>query len=623
MRWGYLVPRVVIIAAVWCFFVFGFDPLLRWGTAESGQQLTGAKIDVAALRTKFFPPSVGIGRVQLASPSEPMTNLVEFNTFRFRMDGEALAHRKLVIDEGTLTGLKFGTARTESGALPNMPVPEPDLEEETGPGMFDGLSDKAKQLGNDWLDELMSRAETAADPNQFESVRLANGMYKDWKARFDSYEDRIKFLEMRVKQLEQTIKNAKGSTIERLQEYDKARREVNDLLTEADRIRRELPTLGQQANDDYRAIDVARQNDLNELRRKLDAFKLDAQTISDALIGPEMRERMATTIEWVQWFRMKMAAVKDQPEPERLRGTNIDFSYPNQLPLFLVRKLKLTGEADIGGELVPFKGLVNDITSDPVLYGKPIVVQLYGKKSAVIQVKAVIDHTVATPVYDVAIAYSLPERTEMQLGKQSKVMVNLAANKTDWQAQLRLQGDQIAGDVQLQQSPVSFGVDVQKEMRPEITRMLEHSLSQIHNLAATVHVSGPYKRPKLKVESNLGQQLSVGMSDVLSQELEAKRLELANEVDALTREKMASFSTMVNDEFKQVTADLNLSEQHAQGLIQRLADNSGLNIEKLGLGEKSNELIKKTGLEKAVDLEKFDPSKLVPKKKIDFKKLFD
>jgi hypothetical protein len=109
--------------------------------------------------------------------------------------------------------------------------------------------------------------------------------------------------------------------------------------------------------------------------------------------------------------------------------------------------------------------------------------------------------------------------------------------------------------------------------------------------------------------------------------LETKRQELALKVDSLTREKMAEFDRMLNDQFKTLVADLNLSEQNAQKLIQRLADRSGLNIEKLGnklgLDEKQDELLRKSGLDKQIDLEKFDPKKLFPKKKIDFKKLFD
>jgi uncharacterized protein (TIGR03545 family) len=625
MRWEYFIPRVVIVSAVWLFFTFAFDPLLGWGTVESGQQMTGAVVEVDGMRTKFFPPSLGVGHVQLANQAEPMTNLIEFDSFRFRLEGDALLQRKFVIAEGTLTGLKWGTLRSESGQLPDRP--EPDPTEDTGPGLFDGFGDTAKEVGQDWLAELTNRAETLTDPRQFESVRLAESMQEDWTARFHAYEERIKALETRVKALEKTIKNAKGSTFERLQEYDKARREVNDLLAEADRIRREVPGLGKQANDDYRTIDAARRKDIDELLAKIEGFKLDAETISDALIGPELRARLAETIDWVQWIRQKLAAVQNQPEPERLRGIDVDFSNPNELPMFLIRKLKLTGEANIGGELVPFRGLVTNVTSDPVLYGKPVIVQLYGKKTAIIQVKAVIDHTVATPVYDIAVAYSLPERTEMQLGKESQVMLTLAAARTDWRAKFRLTGDEITGQLKLQQSPVIVTVNVEKEIKPEIKRILEQSLRGVNNIEATIALSGPFKRPKWKVKSNLGEQISAGMSDVMSRELDLKRQELALKVDLLTREKMAEFDAMLNDQFKSLVADLNLSEQNAQNLIQRLADRSGLNIEKLGnklgLDKKQEELLRKSGLDKKFDLEKFDPKKLFPNKKIDFKKLFD
>ncbi len=38
MRWKYLIPRVVIVGLVWSFFVWAFDPILRWTLAGTAQK---------------------------------------------------------------------------------------------------------------------------------------------------------------------------------------------------------------------------------------------------------------------------------------------------------------------------------------------------------------------------------------------------------------------------------------------------------------------------------------------------------------------------------------------------------------------------------------------------------
>ncbi len=89
MRWKYLVPRIVIVGLVWSFFVWAFDPILRWSLVKTGQKMNGAKVDVLGLKTQFFPPAVELSGVQIADKGKPGRNLVEFETFRLQLAGSA------------------------------------------------------------------------------------------------------------------------------------------------------------------------------------------------------------------------------------------------------------------------------------------------------------------------------------------------------------------------------------------------------------------------------------------------------------------------------------------------------------------------------------------------------
>ena len=71
MRWSYLIPRLMIVALIWAFFAFGFDPALRYGATETLQAVTGAKADVGEVVTEFFPPRVTVDSFALADRSKP------------------------------------------------------------------------------------------------------------------------------------------------------------------------------------------------------------------------------------------------------------------------------------------------------------------------------------------------------------------------------------------------------------------------------------------------------------------------------------------------------------------------------------------------------------------------
>src|SRR5438445_32931 len=118
MRWGYIIPRVLLVAAIWAFFAFGFDPSLRLGAVYSAQKGVGAKVEIGEIKTKFAPLSLLASQVAIANHNAPGTNLIEFESLSLDVSGSGLARKALIVDEGELTGLRWGTPRKDSGLLP-------------------------------------------------------------------------------------------------------------------------------------------------------------------------------------------------------------------------------------------------------------------------------------------------------------------------------------------------------------------------------------------------------------------------------------------------------------------------------------------------------------------------
>lgn len=151
MRWKWIVPRVLLVLMIWSFLRWGLDPALRYGLVSGLQSATGARVDVAALRTGFFPPTVTIEGTALASPRRPGRNLFEFERMHLQLEPDSLSHRRFVVESGEVRNLRFDTNRSDDGRL----APG-EISESTEPSW---MQEQLKEVSDQWLHQLAERHE--------------------------------------------------------------------------------------------------------------------------------------------------------------------------------------------------------------------------------------------------------------------------------------------------------------------------------------------------------------------------------------------------------------------------------------------------------------------------------
>jgi uncharacterized protein (TIGR03545 family) len=594
MKWGYLIPRVILVAMVWTFFVFAFDPILRYSAINMGESAVGAKVGIASLETTFFPPSLKLGAVDIANPQEPMTNLATFETLQVKVAGKPLLRQSLIVEQARITGLEWGTARTKSGRLEETETPGDDPDANQEPGVVDRFGVQAAEVGQEWLDDLINRVEGEFDPQQFESVRLAESLEADWKKRFDDLQSRAKNSEEQSKKLADALKDAKGSTLERLRVYQDAVRQGNGLLADVDTIRGDLQGLSGTAREDFARIQAARERDLASLRDKLDYRNYDAEKISRSLLGPKLGEQLQSASDWIDLLQKYAKALQAAPKPERMRGIEIVFKRPSPQPQFLLKSLQVSGRAQLGEDRMPFKGLITGITSDPALHGKPVVVRAAGEGDGRLDLYSVLDYRNEVPVHDLQMAYSLPKSDRIELGEPKKLSLLVDVGRTDWKVDLKLTGDVLTGRLSLQQSPVSITANAGPELKEDIGRVISGALSGVRHIEAEVILTGTYDHPEWVLHSNLGDQIRDGMQAFVARELEVRQQELAQKADAIIRERVGKFETNLTSRYRETLAQLNLNESQTRELIQRVA-NRGLGSKLPGnLGKRFD--LKKLGI---------------------------
>ena len=460
MRLGYVVPRAVILAAVWAFFAFGFDPLLRHELAGAGQEAASAMVDMEAVKTTLFPPRLTIENMRVANHSKPGTNLIEFDALTLNVDGGPLLKKLYIVNEGTISGLRWGTPREDSGLLPETPAQKEEREaaaaEESAAGK-PTLEDELQSRGKQFLAGLGDRAQLELDPNQFESVRLGTELEKRWTADFARLQTETDELTKQIDAIENQVKGNSGNKLERLDAYRAAAADSGKSLQEIKQLKTELDAQAKQARQDFAAFKQAQEHDRAKIRDKADLFKADPQQLTEMLLGPELNHRMNEAIGWIQtgkaWFQQHQ---KEKLQSQRMRGEQISFARQPELPEFLIKLLNIDGAAELEGQPLEFKGTVSGITSDPVIYGKPAILRLKGTGAADLDLKAVFDYTnpQTEPVHEVVLSYAATHPEPLSLGNDNSLSVTVSAEKLICRAEFRLVGEAITGKVNLRQDPV-------------------------------------------------------------------------------------------------------------------------------------------------------------------------
>lgn len=117
IRWWGLGAFVGLTAAIVLIWFLLVDSFVKRVVEQTGTKLVGAKVELGAAHVMLSPLGVTLSRLQVTDPDAPMANAVEVARIAMSLDGLNLLRRKVIIEEMTVEGLRFGTPRQSSGAV--------------------------------------------------------------------------------------------------------------------------------------------------------------------------------------------------------------------------------------------------------------------------------------------------------------------------------------------------------------------------------------------------------------------------------------------------------------------------------------------------------------------------
>ncbi len=579
MRWKFVIPALIFTALTVIFTVFFLDAIIKRSVISTGEFIFGARVEIAGLKTRFSGLSVRVTGLRVANRDDVWRNLFETDAIHFSLEPLPLFSKKFVIDDMSADGIRWGTKRAASGALPPRQAKKADAK---------NASDDRNSLTARLMAELRSKAsaELEALP-PVKAIRDAQDLYKDFsvdkavtladlrsvremekiqadvQSRYAYYQDFYKNLDIdaRIRKAKEAASDLQAIRIQTVQDIAPARerlmkanqtreelvRALNDIKTAQSKIKTDFG----DSRDMLAKIVELTDRDIKNVASKLKLPSFSFSNISRSLFGPLWLGRVETVTRYTHMIRKYMPPKEGKTQKvvrPRLRGYDVSFPKLNNPPDFLIKRVSLsgtTGGPGKEGEPLSFKGAITDITSDPALWGRPVRLDLSGAQGLrKLQVAGLFDHTGSVADDRIGITFAGLTAADLKL-PSSDYLPSFAQGNGTLKASFNLKGDSINSSLGLNMQNLSYTVD-EAHKDDQVRSVLAALWAGVNNIEVNAGVTGTADGLNMSVSSNLDRLLPERMNAVLGQKLTELNNRVRAEVTKLTEQKRQELMAQFN-----------------------------------------------------------------------------
>ncbi len=478
MRWKFVIPAAIFVAAIALFNILFLDAMIKKAVVASGEFIFGARVEVVSLKTRFRDMSIKIKGLAVANKKETFKNLFEIGEIRFSINPVHLLSKKFIINEMIVSELKTGTERKTSGALPPKKIKKHDARRKKEKKTFTGkLMARLKEKGEKEIKALpafgsiksfekeikgisIQKAFSVDDIEslkEFENLKSSfsdkNEQYKKKLSDFKT-DEKLALVNAQIRAVSE-IKLQSASDIEpakkTLNELNAARQELENVYKEIAKTREELAA-------DFGAnvaliarINELKNKDYERISQKLKLPQISFGNLSEAIFGPVWINRVNAALHYIELARKYMPSRKKGDKKVifvRRKGRDVMFPKEYTPPAFLLKKTLLSGSFGSTDPL-GFTGIATDITSDPVLHGQPVIIKMEGSKGVRrIDLFSQLDHTKEASYDLVRITYNGLDAAALGL-PESEYLPSLKDAAANVSAEILLSGENIDSRLKL------------------------------------------------------------------------------------------------------------------------------------------------------------------------------
>ncbi len=400
-RFSFIIPTLIVISLISCFFIFYLDTYLKKGFISAGEIIFGAKVEVGEFKTKFKGLSVYISDIKIGDKDNEFKNLLDVEKVKFGVKFIPLLSKKINIDNMNIEGIKWGTSRTVSAKLP------PKKKKKVKPAedsfvqkMMKEAKVKANQEFNSFpsvqkFNEIQKQLQdfspqSIVDMTGIQSVAKVQGYYVDLMGKYDDYNKKVDSIkvEENIKEISELITLLSKTNIKTPADIKNLKTNLENLEAQKENLEQtynELKTLKnnliKDANSQKNAFkDISSQieRDVNNIASKLSIPSLDFKNISRMLFGQIWVNRVDNVLYYMNLVKKYIPDTSAEEtlnleSKERKKGKDIIYPIKKELPALLISNITISGTSGGEGKTgtpISFAGTVKNITSDQRLAGQ-------------------------------------------------------------------------------------------------------------------------------------------------------------------------------------------------------------------------------------------------------------
>ncbi|MFW6169703.1 MAG: hypothetical protein ACODAD_04370 [Planctomycetota bacterium] len=504
IRWSYVLPRLAVAVTLLAIAHYGIPPVLRWTVAQSLESVVGGEVSVGEAWTSLVRGELRMSDVRLARAGSSKTNKLEIGSVRFVMDLNAAAYRRCIIEQASISGLRFDTPRQP--ALSNL-----DGEPESSEPEVKAEVEHAGEHVEKWLRQLEVLLAGRIE-DEFESLQLARQLAERWPADYRRLQQQTQEVLQTAKQLHGELTNlgSRSSPLDRIDTLGQRWRDVQVLRRQIQDLQERATTISHQVQRDRESVDRALDEDHDNLREKLELARLRSEQLNHFLLHGEALgwwRRISAWLEFVSW----MAESRELNEVGS-RGRVVQYrSMPGE-PRFLIRAARLEGQVLVAGRRVDFSGQARNLTlpnaRNAAGFAPPVELKLVTRGPFSAHVHASVDSTEAATRYQLALRCDdlpLPARG---WGDDEHLSVSVGPSRGKMQARFTAADGQLEGRLRLTQHAIPLSVTIPPERLGSASlEPLRTAAAEVDQVDFRVDLEGTLDEPRWHFHSDLGSQL--------------------------------------------------------------------------------------------------------------------
>jgi hypothetical protein len=611
IRWSRIIPRLVILVLILVIIWWGQNKLIRWQLRSNIQRQTGAAAEIGSIRTDWQNGNIVIGNIRLFDPQSPNRELFRAEKIAAQGNYDDILHRYFRISELNAEGIQVVIDGADGQEL---------IPNRLWSKLKDQIPQKLKSIGDfDWSAFLTEKPEDAAKIllQQLETSRLLADLKQRWPNEIERFETAANRIKQRFQNIQGLTENAK-KTNDQLQWINELLQELEATDLNIRQLLENVAKLKSSAQGDYQSLVNAAQRDRNKIK-SLQVPNINAEQLSESLIGAEIKEQWEKTVTWGHWAKSLLVPVEAGDNtvsiydhfgftpPKQFRGETIHLTVLDARPELLIETTNLTGQILFGTLPVYFNGTVKNLAQPATLGFSPTVAQFCfsglgipaspilpdAKHVTEEQLPAVVNPDLVPNIYvtiqvdrigenneDQMIVccpkYQLPERI---LGNSEKLAINVSPGTSRLDAVLRLQGETLSGEIRIIQSNIRLSAILPaKQEYQELQQILKQLFDSVDTLAANILVSGTRSEPVYVFKSNLTEVIRPRIESLIQKRWEL----LCQKAEQLVLEEAnqgtGTLNAMLQEKLDPMMKEIDTSRTQWE---QRIAQLSGVPIDQL------------------------------------------